>query len=211
MERAAGLYQRIVSLSVIILGFFAAYLAATIVFQAISKIPPWVDGSPVDIMTGSMIWTCCIIALMMAILTHHQAWLSMIWLGGSAALGLVALDELFAMHEHAAKIRDDDDPKIVMALIAGVGLYVLVKAQQVTGRPLYLLIAGFVVHCLYLLSDLGDGDFFDVTLGNPDALRVIEECLEFTAMSFYLAAFVLILLQTLSPRAAPDRGGEVVA
>ncbi len=174
--------------------FFAVYLLGAVLFQYISKIPPWEDGSPVDILTGSMIWAVCIIALLMAAINLDRPGLSMIWLAGSAALGLVALDELFGLHEHAAKIRDDDDPKILMALGAGVALFILVRVQRIRGLPLGLLATGFLLQCLYLLSDLGDGDFFDVTFGNPDALRVAEECLEFSAMACYLAAFMLILL-----------------
>lgn len=196
----AATYRKAMTPGFLILAFFLAYALAGITFQYISKIPPWFDGSPVDILTGSMIWMTCIIALLMASLTADNFWKSLMWLAGSAALGVVALDELFGMHEHAAKFRDDDDPKIIMAIGAGVALSILAKVQELRSTPLYLLIAGFVIHCLYLLSDLGDGDFFDVTMGNPDRLRVVEECLEFSAMGCYLAAFILILLAALPAR-----------
>ncbi|MFN0194503.1 MAG: hypothetical protein ACKVP5_21440 [Aestuariivirga sp.] len=175
--------------------FLTAYAAAAVAFQLISKIPPWVDGAPVDIMNGTLIWMTCLIALMMSFLTSGRGISSLIWLAGSAALGVVALDEMFGMHEHASKIRDDDDPKILMAIGAGVALTTLVRVEKIRGAPLALLIIGFVIHCLYLLSDLGDGDFLDLTFGNPDGLRILEEVLEFSAMSAYLAAFVLVLLR----------------
>jgi hypothetical protein len=192
MERLSAITSRP---GVLLACFLTAYAAAAVAFQSISKIPPWVDGAPVDILTGSMIWMTCLIALMMSFLTSGQVLSSLIWLAGSAALGIVALDELFGMHEHASKIRDDDDPKILMALGAGVALSILVRVEKIRGAPLALLITGFAIHCLYLLSDLGDGDFFDITFGNPDGLRILEEVLEFSAMSAYLSAFVLVLLR----------------
>jgi hypothetical protein len=188
---------------VLLLGFLVAYAAAAAAFQWISKIPPWVDGAPVDIMNGAMIWMTAMIALIMAYLTSSRPVASLVWLLGSAALGVVALDEFFGMHEHASKIRDDDDPKILMALGAGIALAILIRVQKIRGAPLVLLAVGFLVHCLYLMSDLGDGDFFDVTFGNPDGLRVVEEILEFTAMGFYLSAFALVLIGVAAGQAAP--------
>jgi hypothetical protein len=187
----------------LLLGFLMSYAAATVAFQWISKIPPWVDGAPVEVMNGAMIWMTSMIALIMAYLTSSRPLASFVWLLGSAALGVVALDEFFGMHEHAAKIRDDDDPKILMTLGAGIALAILIRVQKIRGTPLLLLAAGFVLHCLYLLSDLGDGDFFDITFGNPDGLRIAEEVLEFSAMGFYLSAFVLILIGTATGAAAP--------
>ena len=200
MDGLFVLYRNVLTPGVLIPAFFLAYAMACGVFQYISKIPPWVDGSPVDILTGSMIWMTCLIALIMASLTSGRFWQSLMWLAGAAALGVVALDELFGMHEHAAKLRDDDDPKILMALGAGVALAVLVKVQKLRGAPLHLLATGFVIHTLYLLSDLGDGDFFDIRFGNADGLRIAEECLEFSAMGCYLAAFVMILLGAIAER-----------
>jgi|GEM_PF-5072674 len=199
-------YRNHIGPRAMILIFFAVYILGAVLFQHVSKIPPWEDGSPVDILTGSMIWVVSVISLLMAAINLDRAGLSMIWLAGSAALGLVALDELFGLHEHAAKIRDDDDPKILMAIGAGIALFVLVRVQRVRGLPLSLLIAGFFLQCLYLLSDLGDGDFFDVRFGHPDVLRVVEECLEFSAMACYLAAFMLILLGSVRLAPAAPRG-----
>ena len=74
------------------------------------------------------------------------------------------------------------------------------------GTQLRLLLWGFALQCLYLLSDLGDGDFFDLTFGHSDNLRILEECLEFSAMACYLSAFMLILLHAVRPAEAPSAG-----
>jgi hypothetical protein len=60
------------------------------------------------------------------------------------------------------------------------------------------------------LSDVrhGDGDFFDIRFGHPDVLRWIEEYLEISAMSFYFAAFMLILVNELQPGPPARAGGK---
>lgn len=208
MERLTAITSRP---GVLLACFLACYAAATVAFQSISKIPSWVDGSPVDIMNGSMIWMTCLAALMMSFVRSGKPLLSLIWLAGAGALGIVALDELFGMHEHASKIRDDDDPKILMALGAGVALSILVYVEKIRRAPLALLIIGFALHCIYLMTDLGDGDFFDITFGNSDRLRVTEELFEFAAMNAYLSAFVLFLLRAVAGYASvPNPDGREV-
>jgi hypothetical protein len=185
---------------VMIVLFLVAFVGSATIFQIYDELPPWRDRSAIDMMNGGMIWMLSALALVMAILRAEQPGKAGIWLLGCAALGLVAIDELMGLHERARHIRDDDDPKIAMAVGAGVALYILVRTEALRGRALRFLMAGFAVHILYLLSDMGDGDFFSIAL-ELDTLRWIEEYLEVTAMCCYFVAFVTIVVE--ARRSAP--------
>jgi hypothetical protein len=200
--RLAAHYVRLLSPGGAIVAFLAIFVVSAIVFQLRSEIPPWQDGAPSDILNGVLIWMVCLVSFIMAAVTRHDPVRSLVWFAGSAALGLVALDELFAVHEYAAKLRDDDDPKILMALGAGFALAVLIRVQRIRGTPYWLLLCGYLFHLAYLLSDLGDGDFFQIRYVDDQSLRGIEEALEFTAMLLYLPAFLLVALEefALGPR-----------
>jgi hypothetical protein len=198
--RLAALHVRLLTPGIAIAGFLVIFILSTIAFQLKSDIPPWHDGSPSDIMNGVLIWMVCVICFIMASATRHDPVRSLMWIAGSAALGLVALDELFSVHEYASKIRDDDDPKIVMALGTAFAIYVLIRVERVSGRPFWLLLTGFAFHLAYLLSDLGDGDFFQISYVEHQSLQGIEEALEYTAMLFYFSAFVLIALAEFAAR-----------
>ncbi len=190
--------------------FIFAFVGSATIFQIYDELPPWRDRSAIDMMNGGMIWMLSALALVMAILRADQPMKAGIWLLGTAALGLVAIDELMGLHERARHIRDDDDPKIAMAVGAGIALYVLIRTESLRGRALRFLLLGFAVHVLYLLSDLGDGDFFTIALP-IDTLRWIEEYLEVTAMCCYFVAFVTIVVNAKQPLAAPARAAAPVA
>ena len=205
LRRNAARIIVLFSPNIVIVAFILLYIAAATVFQIRSDIPPWRENAPIDLMNGSLIWMVAIIALVMAMITRRDPIRSLMWLAGAAALGFVALDEIFGIHEAAQHIRDDDDAKIFMAVGAALALVVLVRVQRVNRLCLRLIVAGYTTQLLYLISDLGDGDFFDLTFGHLDALRYVEEYLELLAMSFYFAAFMLVLLQEIETQVNQNR------
>jgi hypothetical protein len=193
IEPVAYQYSRVFTLPRALILFLALFILAATLYQIRSPIPPWKENAPIDLMNGSLIWMCSATALLMAAIARKDPVRSLMWFLGCGALAFVALDEIFGIHEKVRTVMDDDDPKIVMALIAAFALAVLIKVQRVKGLPRTLLLIGFGFHFIYLMSDLGDGDFFNITFGYPDVLRWLEEYLEVTAMSFYFSGFALIL------------------
>lgn len=204
VRHVADFYVSRLSPRTTVVVFAIVYTAAMIFFQLHSKIPPWRENAPIDLLNGCLLWMLSIVALIMASLTRHAPQKSLMWLLGSSVLGLVALDEIFGIHEAARHVIDDDDPKIFMALVAAIALLILVKVEKIRGTPLRLLVAGYAVQFAYLMSDLGDGDFFDIRFGHRDVLRIVEEGLEFSAMSMYFIAFMFILFDKLHEGHGPS-------
>ena len=175
--------------ALILAGFLIAYFGAATVFQIRSEESFWAEGSPLDVMHGCMLWAASSMALMVAVLRLSKPGLAILWLLGSAAIGVVALDELFMLHEHSVKITGDDDhPKMALILCAAFGIWFLNRVETLRGIVLGLLIAGFLAHVAYLTMDMGDGDYFQVPLANH-VHRILEEYFEMLASSLYFSAF----------------------
>ena len=208
LDQFSKVYAGFFTPPVMVLTFVIVYIAATTVFQIVSDIPPWRENAPIEFMNGSLIWMCAAISLVMAAITRDDPIRSLMWFAGTAALGFVALDEIFGIHEAARHIADDDDPKILMVMGAAVALIVLASVESLRGLCRRLLIIGYALQFAYLMSDMGDGDFFDIRFGHRDVLRWIEEYLEVSAMSFYFAAFMLILVNELRPGPLARAGGK---
>lgn len=175
--------------ALILTGFLIAYFGAATVFQIRSGGIVWDEGSPLDIMHGSILWAASSMALLIAVLRLAKPRLAVLWLLGAAAIGVVALDELFMLHEHSVKITGDDDhPKMALIASAGFGIWFLNRVERLRGIVLGLLIAGFLAHISYLVMDMGDGDYFQVPLPNH-VHRTFEEYFEMLASSLYFSAF----------------------
>ncbi|MAM63870.1 MAG: hypothetical protein CMH11_20485 [Maritimibacter sp.] len=141
-----------------------------------------------DRLNGSLLWVTSAMALFNATLRSARPMAFMIWLLASATIGVVAIDELFMLHEKAIEITGDDDhPKILLIACAGVGIYILSKIERLHTSAQALLWCGFFAHFCYLLADMGDGDYFDLPLGRV-TLTWIEEYLELTSTALYFSA-----------------------
>ncbi|RIJ17542.1 hypothetical protein D1227_03845 [Henriciella mobilis] len=186
---AAGFSREDQWTAIILAGFLAAFFMSATVFQLRTDEVVWMEGSPLDIMHGSMLWAASSMALMIGVLRIGKPRIATLWLMGSAVIGIVALDELFMIHEHSVKITGDDDhPKMLLIASAGIGIFVLNRIETLRGVVLGLLVAGFLAHILYLVMDMGDGDYFQVPLPNH-VHRTAEEYLELTASALYFSAF----------------------
>jgi len=125
--------------ALILAGFLIAYFGAATVFQIRSEESFWAEGSPLDVMHGCMLWAASSMALMVAVLRLSKPGLAILWLLGSAAIGVVALDELFMLHEHSVKITGDDDhPKMALILSAAFGIWFLNRVETLRGAVLGL-------------------------------------------------------------------------
>lgn len=141
--------------------FYVVYIISTILLQIRSELPPYKGGGPTDQMNGALIWMSSITALLIATV-RAQSWPKfLLWLGVAAAGGAVAIDEVFEFHERTRHtLGDDDYLKIGMLVAAFVGAFILYRVEQPSKIVVRAFVAGLVAHTLYILTDMGDGDYF---------------------------------------------------
>jgi hypothetical protein len=171
--------------------FYIVYLICAILLQIRSSEPPNTPGSVFDILTGSLLWVISITALLFASLRFGQNSIFFLWLLVSAAAGALAIDEVFEFHEKTKSVVGDDDYiKILFWFSTAIGSYILYRLERPSRRVVLMFLTGYLIHTLYLIADLGDGDFF--TLPIPmDVLHWIEEILEMLFLQMYLAGFLM--------------------
>ncbi len=179
--------------------FYIVYTVCAIFMQIRSGELPSTAASAIDMFIGSILWMISMTCVLLAVVHMQIKWKVMIWLGVSACAGLLAIDEMFEFHEHAKGMFEDDDYiKILTLPIAFAGMYVLYVMEKPSRRVMALFLAGFVFHSLYVFTDLGDGDFFQLPFSRI-ILVWTEEILELFALQSYLAGFLVHYL-TLSRR-----------
>lgn len=181
----------------LLLLYFASYIASSAFFQLRSEVPPWVDGAPIEYFTGGILWMSSLIGLLMAGLLIGRGWRGWLWLGVSAGLAFLALDELFTFHEQTSKfLGNDDHVKVLLWLFAGGVLYLVDRFDISSLKTKSAFIIGYVIHGLYLLSDVGDGDYFSIPLISMSQLRWTEEYLELFSLTAYCMGLILLYTNT---------------
>lgn len=134
---------------------------------------------------------------------QNKSWKSWLWLAISAAIALFAIDEIFGFHERTRDmVGDDDYSKMAQWVLAGGGLYVINRIGVSSLKARIAFVTGYIVHTLYLLSDLGDGDFFTVPFVSRVQLLWAEEYLELFSL---LAYFIGILFLYTATRVAINK------
>jgi hypothetical protein len=179
----------------LLLLYFAAFVFSAVYFQTGSDTPPWKDGSPVEYFTAASLWMSSLICLLTAELFFGEPKRLLFWLAASAGLALLGIDEIFALHEKTAGIVGDDDHiKVLQWFIAGGVIYYIARFEASTSRAKTMFIVGYVLHSIYLLTDIGDGDYFEMPFLSLAQLKTAEEYLELTTLTTY--CFGLIFLYT---------------
>ena len=175
----------------LLLLFFATYLLCTILLQIRSDEPPNTPGSVFDIMTGGVLWMLSITALLFATLSIGSTPTFLLRLAISAATGALAIDEVFEFHEMTRRLVGDDDYiKIVFWVLTGIGSYILYGVEKPARKIIMMFFTGYLLHTLYLVAELGDGEFFLLPI-SMDVLHWAEETLEMLFLQTYLAGFLL--------------------
>jgi len=175
----------------LLLMFYIVFLICAILLQIRSGESPSTSGTVFDKFTGSLFWVLSITSLLFAAIRFDTKPKFFLWLLVSAGAGALAIDEIFEFHEETRHLIEDDDYiKMSTLIIAVVGSYILYIAEKPTRKIIIVFLTGLLFHTLYIIVDMGDGDFF--TLPIPlDALRWIEEILETLSLQGYLAGFLL--------------------
>jgi hypothetical protein len=127
---------------------------------------------------------------------------------GAAAL---AIDEGLGIHERTERIGVNDDLAKIVIWIAVP--FVLLRVFNLGGSRAVrnAFIAGYAWHTLYILVEIGDGEFFQLPVAN-ERLEAAEEVFEVLFLACYMFGFTvryLASLVRLSPVAAAssDRNG----
>ena len=182
--------QQRVLLSLLLL-FHAVYLICAILLQIRSGELPSLSGTVFDRFTGSVLWMLSVTALLFAALRFGTPSKFLLWFVVSAAAGGLAIDEMFEFHEKTRFLLGDDDYiKILFWFCAGVGSYILYRAERPARKTAAIFLTGYLFQTLYLLVDMGDGDFFTLPV-SMDVLIWVEEIFETLAMQAYLTGFLL--------------------
>ena len=177
--------------------FILALMASAVVVQTASGTDPWAPAAPIDFFTASILWLLSFSALQIANLRWSQPKKMAFWLMACAGLAVHAIDEMMEFHEITRHVVGDDDHiKVVTWLAAGAALFALSKVEQLPSIAKWGLVIGYFFHCMYMLVEAGDGDYFLLPMP-MEVIRTSEEYFELITLACYWYAFV-DLQQTLA-------------
>ena len=176
-----------------LLAFIAVIIFIAVWFQVLSGISPSNESSPLEFFTRGLLWMLSLTCLLIA--NRYRSWKLAFWLAGCAALAALAIDERFEFHEQTGRRGwfDDDWFKIVSWGFAAAVLYTIVRMERPSRFAAGAIILGYVFHTVYIIVEMGDGEFFKLPF-ERNALRWWEEISELLFLSSYLVGFVLIHL-----------------
>ncbi|MFC1660546.1 hypothetical protein ACFL3S_03630 [Gemmatimonadota bacterium] len=184
------------SLTLLLL-WYVVFLACAIRLQVRSGELPSYGGGVFDIFTSTVLWLGSITAILIAATRHRSLMRFVTWLGASAAAGALAIDEVFEFHEETRFIIGDDDYiKILMWLAAGMGMALLYRLERPARAVVAVFLLGFLFHTLYMVVDMGDGDFYLLPLSINVSVWA-EELLEILSNLAYLTGLLLFLMKNV--------------
>ena len=126
------------------------------------------------------------------------------WFASALGLGVLGVDEIFRLHEQLGKhVGNDDHLKTAQWFLAGAALWLLYRLEQPGRAVLIFLTCGYLLHLLYLLTDVGDGDYFTIGFATEVQLKWAEELLELAAMSLYCMGLIWLVRQRLGGSVSP--------
>lgn len=177
----------------LLVGFLGCFVACAIILQHLSGKHPRIEGSPIDNFTSALLWMTSLVCLLLASLYLEQRPRALMWLFLCAVFAFLAIDEMYAFHERSEHIvGDDDHVKLLQWVLTWVALVIIGRVEQATPPVRRTLVTGYVIHGIYLLTDLGDGGYFRIPYVSLNHLQWLEELLEISAMSFYFAGFLFL-------------------
>jgi len=177
--------------------YFAVYILTATCIQMNSSIPPWQDHSPIESFTGTLLWMSSFTSLLIAATLQTKNWKSWFWFALSAILAFVAIDEIFALHEHTVQaVHDDDHLKAIQWTVTAGGIYVIhrIGASSLKARIAFLI--GYIMNAFYVTVDFGDGDYFTMPFATLNQLQWAEEFLELFALTAYFIGFLSLYFAT---------------
>ena len=187
--------------------FYSVFLICAGLLHFSSGLPPIKGGAALDQFNAAMLWVTSIIALLIAAEHTKPAWKVLFWLAVSAGFAALAIDEIEVVQFHEATMDswgDDDYIKMLAWACAGIGAYAICRVARPARAVAGSLAFAFAFQTLWLLSDMGDGDFFSVPIP-LEYLAWLEEYFEILASQFYLTALILHFQDLRGTGAAQER------
>ena len=144
--------------------------------------------------TVGLLWMLSLTCLLKVGMFGGSTRRMVLWTAMCVALALLAIDEALEFHEVMDEtVGDDDHFKVILWLLTGAFLYVLHRLEGAPRRAAAPLIVGYLFHSLYILSEIGDGDYFHFPGVSLTALKWGEESCELFFLAAYLVAFLIYL------------------
>jgi hypothetical protein len=171
--------------------FFSVFMICAGLLQLRSGLAPQKSSAVIDHFNGALLWFTSFMALLIAATRPRPDLKFLFWLGVCAGFSALAIDEVFEFHERTRHaLGDDDYIKMLAWAAAFVGVFMIYRVAKPARMVMQALVIGLGFTTLWLLSDLGDGDFFTIPI--PLAtLFWLEEYFELLASQFYLTALIL--------------------
>jgi hypothetical protein len=189
--------------------FFGVFNISALFIQYLTGDAINAHGGTVDIFNGSVLWMASMISLLIAVKRYPDTKRVRLWLVVSAAVGFLAIDEIFEIHEQTKYIIGEDDyVKFAMLLVALAAMVVLYQTERPSKQVVQLFCGGLLFHVCYLTVDFGDGDFFILPIA-LNTLRWMEEAFEMLGVQTYFAG-LLVFYTTQAGEPVPEMSEEIV-
>ncbi len=182
--------------------FIACFIFGAVFAQLSSDIAPWTEQAPIESFTRGLLWMLSVLCLLLALSPQQDQRSLFFWLAGCVVLSILAIDEAMEGHEWVERHWqiNDDFPKIVLWILtlkilhtiyAKVGPYPMLK---------YIFGIGYAFHSLYILFEISDGEFYDVSeVLDQYQAKWGEEFSELFFLSAYWLGFVLVYQNVTQP------------
>jgi len=191
---------------VFLIAFVACYVLCAIFFQIASSEPPWNERSPIEFFTRGLLWMLSLTCMLIASHDTSSRFKIIFWMMSCAALFVLAIDERFAFHERPERLGlfNDDYFKVILWFGTALVFRHIFHLTNPSHMVRCALIIGYLFHSLYILVEIGDGDFFRLPFVSSHSLKWSEELFELFFLSSYLISFVLIHLSNRNHRNKRD-------
>lgn len=74
--------------------YVGCFVASALTLQVRSPVQPWMAGAPIESFTAALLWMLSLIALLIANRRFPRIASTLFWVGGCAALAVLAIDEV---------------------------------------------------------------------------------------------------------------------
>ncbi len=177
---------------ILISAFFLVYVLCGLAAQVISDTDASEEGSAIEAFTSGLLWILAAFGLLSIVQNVAGGARFWFWLAFTAASGALAVDEIIGVHERTEPNLNDDWLKIVLWVVTAFVLYAITRFEDVPMTSIVALVAGYVIQAMYLVVELGDGEYFDLPI-SIDTLKTAEEVFELLFLALYALGFWLLV------------------
>ena len=195
-------FNRKTLVSILPWAYVACFVLSALLAQLTSDIEPWVDRSPIEYFTGGLLWMLSVLCLLLALSPSQSQRSLVFWLAGCVVLSILAIDEAMAGHEWVERhwYINDDYPKIVLWLLTLKILHTIYGKASPYLILKHIFVFGYIFHSLYILFEISDGEFYDVSeVLDKHQAKWGEELCELFFLSAYWLGFFLFYQKVTQP------------